>query len=94
MYCFGYDIQFSTAPPQIKLNISGRHNGLEIKLEDFIDLNNVGTFKDQLNFGLIYRSVIRHPHMMLKLMTKTTHPASIVRDFIDQILNVYFDIHT
>jgi len=79
-------------PPAIKLNISARKNGIEISLDDMIDLVNIGTYRDQLSFGIINRSVKREAWQKPKLDSKTDNPGSVIRYFIDQILQLYFDI--
>ncbi len=79
-------------PPAIKLHISGRKNGVEIKLDENIDLANVGTYKDQLSFGIIDRTVRREAWQKPKLESKTNPPGIVVRHFIDQILQLYFDV--
>lgn len=79
-------------PPAIKLNISARKNGVEISLDDKIDLTNVGTYKDQLSFGIIDRTVRRAAWQKPKLESRTDPPGAVVRHFIDQILQLYFDI--
>lgn len=80
-------------PPAIKLNISGRKNGIEIKLNDSVDLVNVGTFKDQLSFGLVNRSEKRDPWQKPRIDSKTDAPGEVIRKFIDQILHLYFEIN-
>lgn len=80
-------------PPAIKLNISARKNGVEIRLDDKIDLVNIGTYKDQLSFGIINRSVKREAWQKPKLDSRTDPPGSVIRRFIDQLLQLYFDIH-
>jgi Fic family protein len=79
-------------PPQIKLLISARNNGIETKLDDNVDLVNVGTWKDQLSFGIIDRSIKKEPWQKPKLDSRTNPPGPVVRHFIDQILQIYFDI--
>jgi len=80
-------------PPAIKLNISARKNGAQIKLDDKIDLVNIGTYKDQLSFGIINRTVSRHAWQKPKLDSRTDPPGNVIRAFIDQLLQLYFDIH-
>lgn len=79
-------------PPAIKLNISARRNGVEISLDEKIDLVNVGTYKDQLSFGIINRNVKREAWQKPKLDSRTDHPGNVVRNFIDQILQLYFEV--
>lgn len=79
-------------PPAIKLNISARKNGVQISLDDKIDLVNIGTYKDQLSFGIINRSYKREAWQKPKLDSRTDPPGNVIRQFIDQILQLYFDI--
>lgn len=79
-------------PPAIKLNISARQNGVQISLDDKIDLVNIGTYKDQLSFGIINRSFKREVWQKPKLDSRTDPPGSVIRKFIDQLLQLYFDI--
>lgn len=81
-------------PPAVKLHISGRKNGIEIKLNDSVDLVNVGTFKDQLSFGIVNRSVKRDPWQKPRIDSRTEAPGEVIRKFIDQILNLYFEIQS
>jgi len=80
-------------PPAIKLNISARKNGLQIGLDQKIDLVNVGTYKDQLSFGIINRDVKRQPWQKPKLDSRTDPPGNVIRHFIDQLLELYFEIN-
>jgi len=79
-------------PPAIKLNISGRKNGIEINLNESIDLVNVGTFKDQLSFGIINRFEKRDPWQKPRIESRTDAPGDVIRKFIDQILQLSFEI--
>lgn len=79
-------------PPAIKLNISARKNGVQISLDDKIDMVNVGTYKDQLSFGIINRSYKREAWQKPKLDSRTDPPGHVIRNFIDQILQLYFEI--
>src|SRR5690606_7214851 len=79
-------------PPAIKLNISARKNGIQISLDDKIDLVNIGTYRDQLSFGIINRSFKREAWQKPKLDSRTDTPGSVIRRFIDQLLQVYFEI--
>lgn len=80
--------------PQIKLYVGGRQNGSSVNMDNRIDLVNVGTFRDQLSFGIINREVIRDPLQKPKLDTTTDSPGIVIRHFIDQILKYYFNIKT
>ena len=79
-------------PPAIKLNISAKKNGIDIRLDDKIDLVNIGTYKDQLSFGIIDRSIKRDAWQKPKLESRTDNPGIVIRHFIDQILQLYFEI--
>jgi Fic family protein len=79
-------------PPAIKLNISARKNGIEIRLDEKIDLVNIGTYKDQLSFGIVNRTVKRDAWQKPKLESRTDNPGVVIRHFIDQILQLYLDI--
>lgn len=79
-------------PPAIKLNISARKSGVQISLDDKIDMVNVGTYKDQLSFGIINRSHKREAWQKPKLDSRTDPPGHVIRNFIDQILQLYFEI--
>jgi Fic family protein len=79
-------------PPAIKLNISARQNGVEVRLDDKIDLVNIGTYRDQLSFGIVDRSVKRDAWQKPKLESRTDNPGVVIRHFIDQILQLYFEI--
>lgn len=79
-------------PPAIKLNISARRNGVEIRLDEKIDLVNIGTYRDQLSFGIVNRTVKREAWQKPKLDSRTDNPGVVIRHFIDQILQLYFEI--
>ena len=81
-------------PPAIKLYISARRNGLSLDMDNNVDLVNIGTYKDQLSFGIIDRRVKREAWQKPKLESKTENPGVVIRRFIDQILDLYFDIKT
>ncbi|HTF21591.1 MAG TPA: Fic family protein [Chryseolinea sp.] len=79
-------------PPAIKLHISGRKNGVVIKLNESVDLVNIGTYKDQLSFGIVDRSIKREPWQKPRIESRTDAPGEVIRRFIDQILQLYFEI--
>jgi len=79
-------------PPQIKLYISTKTDGISQNLDDRIDLANIGTWKDQLSFGVINRRFKRAPHQKPKLDTNAGNPGKVIRKFIDQVLEFYFDV--
>ena len=73
-------------PPQIKLSISPRKNNSSQSLSESIDLVNIGTWKDQLSFGVKDRKSLKGP----QVKTITTNPSDIIRHFIDQIIEEYY----
>ncbi|OXB23701.1 hypothetical protein B0A80_09545 [Flavobacterium tructae] len=79
-------------PPAIKLYISARRNGMTLDLDKNVDLVNIGTYKDQLSFGIVDRRIKREAWQKAKLQSKTENPGIVIRQFIDQLLNLYFDI--
>jgi Fic family protein len=79
-------------PPAIKLYISARRNGLTLDLDKNVDLVNIGTYKDQLSFGIVDRRIKREVWQKPKLQSKTENPGIVIRQFIDQLLNLYFDV--
>ena len=81
-------------PPAIKLHISARRNGLAIDLDRNVDLVNIGTYKDQLSFGIVDRTVKREAWQKPKLESRTDNPGMVIRGFIDQLLDLYFDLKT
>jgi Fic family protein len=80
-------------PPQIKLYIAGRHNGESIEMDPRIDLVNIGTWKDQLTFGICDRTAKREENKKPKLVSRTDNPGIVIRHFIDQILDYYFEVN-
>lgn len=79
-------------PPQIKLYLAGRDNGESVEMDRKIDLVNIGTWKDQLSFGVIDRTVKREVNQKPKLNSRTDNPGIVIRHFIDQILEFYFEV--
>ena len=55
---------------------------------------NIGTWKDQLSFGVIDREWLRGKENVKnpKLSTVTENPGKVIRTFIDQILINYYDL--
>lgn len=78
--------------PQIKLYISTRKNNQSNYLDSRIDLVNIGTWKDQLSFGVMNRRFHIREGQKPKLDTISENPGLVIRHFIDQILNIYFDV--
>lgn len=79
-------------PPQIKLYLAGRQNGESVEMDRKIDLVNIGTWKDQLSFGVIDRTVEREVNEKPKLNSRADNPGIVIRHFIDQILEFYFEV--
>ena len=80
----------------IKLYVMAREHQRNFALDpDTIDLVNVGTWKDQLSFGLKNRDrEITGGKNVPQVITKRENPSKIVRNFVDQILKRYFSIGT
>lgn len=81
------------SPPQIKLYVSSRKGRKSQDLKKEIDLMNVGTWGDQLSFGVKNREwrpdkTYRRP----KVITIKENPGKVIRYFIDQALYYYFKI--
>lgn len=80
--------------PQIKLYVSARRNQRSEALKPQIDLVNVGTWGDQLSFGVINKKWIPgKKNKKARIITVRDNPAKVVRIFIDQILQHYFGIN-
>lgn len=82
--------------PEIKLYVTGRMNQQSFKL-DFkkVDLVNIGTWGDQLSFGVHNRNW--EPKMKDKnprgsIVTIRENPSKIVRNFLEQTLYNYLDV--
>ncbi len=79
--------------PQIKLYVSARRNQRSQKLHSDIDLINIGTWGEQLSFGLKNREWRPDKkHKKAQIITVKDNPGKVVRKFIDQILFSYFSI--
>ncbi|MEP1096901.1 MAG: Fic family protein [Cyclobacteriaceae bacterium] len=79
--------------PQIKLYVTARDKGISQKLKPQIDLMNIGTWDDQLSFGVKNRAWRRNQkNEKANVITVKENPGKVVRNFIDQILLHYFDI--
>ena len=86
--------KYRKSPPQIKLYVSTRKDRISEDLNRNIDLVNIGTWKDQLSFGVIDREWLRGKENVKnpKLSTVTENPGKVIRTFIDQILINYYDL--
>jgi Fic family protein len=84
--------------PEIKLYVTGRTNQKSFKLETRrVDLVNVGTWGDQLSFGVHNRRWnpnLKDKNSRGSIVTIRENPSKIVRTFLEQILFTYFDIGT
>ncbi len=79
--------------PQIKLYVSARRNQRSQPLKPEIDLVNVGTWGEQLSFGLNNRDWIPgRKNKKARIITVKESPGKVVRKFIDQVLEHYFEI--
>jgi len=85
---------YKRLPPVIKLYISTRIRGNSIPLKRDVDLVNIGTYKDQLSFGIIDRGVHREKGKKPKIDTITENPGKVIRHFIDQVLEIYCNVNT
>lgn len=82
-------------PPQIKLYVTARRDGESFRLERGIDLVNIGTWGDQLSFGVHNRKWDprkKGRNIGASIITIKENPSKIVRTFLDQILYSYFDL--
>jgi len=79
--------------PQVKLYISPRIDGKSEFLDDRVDLINVGSWADQLVFGIHNREwhASRY-YRRAKIITKKGNPRKVIRKFIDQVLKYYFEV--
>ena len=86
--------KYRKSPPQIKLYVSTRKDRISEDLNRNIDLVNIGTWKDQLSFGVIDREWLSGKENVKnqKLSTVTENPGKVIRTFIDQILINYYDL--
>jgi Fic family protein len=79
--------------PQIKLYVTARKNQQSQNLKGEIDLINIGTWGDQLSFGLRNtKKGFGRFNKRANVITVKENPGKIVRMFIDQILKYYFSV--
>ncbi len=79
--------------PQIKLYVSARKGRRSRPLKDEVDLLNVGTWGEQLSFGVKNREWRpARSYRKAKVITVRDNPGKVVRHFIDQILFYYCGI--
>ena len=80
-------------PPAIKLYISARRSGVEVDLKKKVDLVNIGTYKDQLSFGIIDRGAKREHWKKPKIKSLTNPPGPEIRKFLDQLFELFLDMN-
>ena len=75
-----------------KLYVMAREHERNYSLDtDKIDLVNIGTWKDQLSFGMRNRQKITTGYRNTPpVITIKDNPSKVVQDFLDQVLNCYF----
>lgn len=82
--------------PHIKLFVTARKFQKSFRLNKSVDLVNVGTYKDELSFGVINRKWDRNLGSQNEkpfVITVKDNPNKIVRTFLDQILYNFFDVN-
>ncbi len=81
--------------PQIKLYVTARKEQESQRLERSIDLVNIGTWGDQLSFGVHNRKwdpKLKEKNQKGSIITVRDQPSKIIRTFLEQILYTYFDV--
>lgn len=81
--------------PQIKLYVTARKEQESQRLERSIDLVNIGTWGDQLSFGVHNRKwdpKLKEKNRNGSIITVRDQPSKIVRTFLEQILYTYFEV--
>jgi hypothetical protein len=79
--------------PQIKLYVTARKDQKSIKLDKKIELVNVGTWGDQLSFGIHNPNWSpRRKNNKASIITIRENPGKIIRNFLDQMLLCYFGV--
>lgn len=81
--------------PQIKLYVSARKDQKSLRMDKRIDLVNIGTWGDQLSFGVQNRKwdpQLKEKNQRGNIITIKDQPSKIVRTFLEQILYVYFNV--
>ena len=75
-----------------KLYVMAREHERNYDLDiDKIDLVNIGTWKDQLSFGMRNRHQVKTGRDYAPpILTVKDNPSKVVQNFVDQILNCYF----
>lgn len=80
--------------PEIKLYVTARKDQKSQRLTRNVDLVNVGTWGDQLSFGVHNRKFdvnLKGKNERGSIITVRDQPSKIIRTFLDQILYTYFD---
>lgn len=80
--------------PEVKLFVSARKDQESLRLVRAIDLVNVGTWGDQLSFGVHnnkWDAKLKDKNQRGSIITIKDQPSKIIRTFLDQILYTYFD---
>jgi len=82
-------------PPQIKLYVTARKDQNSFRFGRDVDLVNIGTWGDQLSFGVHnndWSPDLKGKNKKASIITIKDNPSKIVRTFLDQILFNYFDV--
>ena len=81
--------------PEIKLFVTARKDQRSLRLDRAVELVNVGTWGDQLSFGvhnIKWDPRKKGDNARASIITIRENPSKIIRTFLDQILYNYFDI--
>ncbi|WP_299103563.1 Fic family protein [uncultured Winogradskyella sp.] len=81
--------------PEIKLFVTARKDQKSLRLDRAVELVNVGTWGDQLSFGvhnIKWDPRKKGDNARASIITIRENPSKIIRTFLDQILYTYFDI--
>lgn len=91
------DADKTTQKPHVKLFVVGRKSQASERLDrNNIDLVNVGTYQDELSFGVYNRNwdpKLGKDNPRSAIITVKDNPNRIIRIFLDQILYKYFDVN-
>ena len=82
-------------PPQIKLYVTARKDQKSFRFGRDVDLVNIGTWGDQLSFGVHnndWNPKLKGKNLHASIITIKDNPSKIVRTFLDQVLYNYFDV--
>lgn len=85
-----------TQKPHVKLFVVGRKHSESVRLGRNIDLVNVGTYRDELSFGVHNKKwdiKLGDKNPKGSIITVKENPNKMARIFLDQILYKYFDIN-